>query len=97
MDPLWLLPPELVRSVLALLPPADLASLWAVSRGWRDAVADESLWRDAVVVVRGRDAAACLRALRQAPCLAAVHFPRPESPRLLRKVLEALLDVKVRY
>lgn len=100
-DPLEVLPPEAVRTVLALLPPADLSTLWAVSRGWRAAAGDEALWRDAVVRVDAVTPAASLRILRRAPCLAAVEFSGPaDSARsyqaFLRKAVEALEHVRVR-
>lgn len=96
MDPLLVLPTELLHRIVLLLPLGDRVRLWEVSRGWRAFVGDASLWRRVALRLDGADS---LRVLLRAPCVNSVTLPRARSPQMdsarLRRAFRSGIQVSI--
>ncbi|XP_034243705.1 uncharacterized protein LOC117646694 [Thrips palmi] len=102
MDPMEVLPQELVLHICSFLPIYDLVRLWELNHSWRKIVTDPCLWRDAVLAVEGYeesedddwiigDIRDCIKVLRRAPCLGVVSF---NGALKSQKLKQALLETK---
>ncbi|XP_034239426.1 F-box/LRR-repeat protein 7-like [Thrips palmi] len=74
IDPLEVLPPELVLRIFSLLDAEDLVHLWEVNRRWRKLVKDPAVWRSAEMNLGLGVHSECLKVLLRAPCLGRIVF-----------------------
>lgn len=96
MDPLFILPPELVKILVTYLLPIDMAKLSIVSVGWMAVVANENLWSNAVVSVPGIDVSGSLQVLLRAPCIGGVILSLlDDDSKVVEKATTCLPKLKV--
>lgn len=95
VDPLSVLPLEIMHLITAMLPPSTLVQLWEVSKDWRVLARSSYLWRKQNVSLRSVQQADSFKILLRAPCFGELELPfYNRSPKIV-KALSNMAKVSV--